>query len=114
MVELGSEFAYRIYSGDIFVFRWQNQILGVPFATYSLGERARVNGYGFSAGTGLNANWNLGERFGFEIFGGFNYTKLFGFDLPDPRQTGVEKRRTITLNPSFVGSRLGVGMTYQF
>lgn len=114
MVELGPEFAYRIYSGDIFIFRWQNQILGVPFATYSLGEKARVNGYGFSAGTGLNAIWNLGERLGLEAFGGFYYTKLFGFDLPDPAQAGTANPRTLTLNPSFVGSRLGVGMNYQF
>lgn len=113
MIELGAEFSYRIYSGDVFIFRWQNQLLGVPFSTYSLGTAARVNGYGFSAGSGLNANWVFGERMGFEAYGGFYYTKLFGFDLPDPQQSGVTKRETITLNPAFVGTRIGIGLTYQ-
>jgi hypothetical protein len=114
LVEIGPEFSYRIYSGDRFIFRWQNQLLGVPFSSYSLGTKARVNGYGFSAGTGLNANWIFGERFGVEAFGGFYYTKLFGFDLPDPVQANTTNPPTITLNPSFVGTRLGIGMTYQY
>ncbi len=114
MVELGGEFSYRIYSGDRFIFRWQNQLLGVPFASYSLGTKARVNGYGFTAGSGFNANWLLGERVGIEAFGGFYYTKLFGFDLPDPVQSNTNDPPTITLNPAFAGTRLGLGMSYQF
>lgn len=114
MVEVGPEFAYRIYSGDMFVFRWQNQVLGVPFATYSLGSKARVNGYGFSAGTGFNANWTFGDKFGLETYGGIYYTKLFGFDLPDPANAGTTLNRPdIRINPSFVGTRIGVGMTYK-
>ncbi len=114
MVEIGPEFAYRIYTGDIFVFRWQNQILGVPYAAYSLGSKARVNGYGFSAGTGVNANWTFGEKFGFEAYGGVYYTKLFGFDLPDPANAGTTLNRPdIRINPSFIGTRIGAGITYQ-
>lgn len=114
MIELGPEFSYRIYTGDFFIFRWQNQILAVPFSTYSLGSIARVNGYGFSTGTGLNANWVFGDKFGLEAYGGFYYTKLFSFDLPDPSQAGTTNPKQITLNPSFVGTRIGIGMTYQF
>lgn len=115
MVETGADFSYRIYTGERFILRWQNQFLGVPFATYSLGDRARVNGYGFSLGTGLNANWVVGERFGIEAYGGFHYTKLFSFDIPDPTQTVTTgKRRIITLDPAFVGTRMGIGATYQF
>lgn len=115
MIELGAEFSTRIYSGDRFIFRWQNQILTVPFATYSLGNKARVNGYGASAGTGLNANWVIGNKFGIEAYGGLYYTKLFGFDLPDPRnaQSNI-KYPDLRLSPAFVGTRLGVGMTYLY
>jgi len=115
MIELGGEFSSRIYSGERFIFRWQNQLMGVPFATYSLGSAARVNGYGLSAGTGLNANWILGNKFGLEAYGGFYYTKLFGFDLPDPRnaQSNI-KYPDLRLSPSFVGTRLGVGVTYLY
>ncbi len=114
MIELGPELSYRIYTGTFFILRWQNQIMGVPFATYSLGSKARVNGYGFSAGTGLSANWILGDKFGLEAYGGFQYTKLFGFDLPDPANAGTTLNRPdIRLNPSFVGTKIGVGFTYQ-
>ena len=115
MIEVGAEFSPRIYSGDRFVFRWQNQILAVPFATYSLGSLARVNGYGATAGTGLNANLILGQKFGIEAYGGFYYTKLFGFDIPDPRNAqGDIRYPDLRLSPSFVGTRLGVGMTYLY
>lgn len=115
MMELGPEFSFRIYSGNTFVLRWQNQLLGVPFASYSLGSKARVNGYGFSAGTGLNANWVFGNHWGLDLYGGFHYTKLFGFEIPDPRNaTSTEKFPNIVLNPSFVGTRLGIGATYRY
>lgn len=115
MIELGGEFSARIYSGDSFIFRWQNQLLSVPFATYSLGNKARVNGYGASAGTGLNANWVVGNKLGFEAYGGLYYTKLFGFDLPDPRNAQSQiKRPDLRLSPSFIGTRLGVGVTYLY
>ncbi len=114
MVEIGPDLSYRIYTGDFFILRWQNQLMGVPFATYSLGSKARVNGYGFSAGTNLGANWILGDRLGFEAYGGVYYTKLFGFDLPDPANAGTNLNRPdIRLNPSFVGTRVGIGFTYQ-
>ncbi len=114
MVEIGPEISYRIYSGRVFVLRWQNQVLGVPFATYSLGTKTRVNGYGLSTGTGINANWIFGEKLGFEVFGGFHYTKLFGFDLPDPANVGTTLGRPdIRINPSFIGTRLGLGITYK-
>lgn len=118
MIELGGEFSVRIYSGDRFILRWQNQLLSVPFATYSLGSKARVNGYGLSAGTGLNANVILGNKFGLEAYGGFYYTKLFGFDLPDPRNAtlpaGATKFADLRLSPSFIGTRIGVGFTYLY
>ncbi len=101
--ETGAIVSYRIFAGKNFIFRWQNQALVIPFATYSLGSKARVNGYGLSAGTGLNANWIYNGKFGMEIYGGFHYTKLFGFDLPGA-----------TLNPSFLGTKMGVGVTYLY
>lgn len=115
MLELGGEAALRIYTGDRLIIRWQNQLMGIPFASYSLGTKARVNGYGFAAGSGLNANIIVGERWGLEFYGGLQYTKLLGFDLPDPRNaTSTVKYPNITINPSFVGTRLGIGGTYQF
>lgn len=115
MIELGGDVSYRIFSGDVFTMRWQNQLLGVPLATYSLGTKARVNGYGIAAGSGLNANWVFGNGWGFEVYGGLQYTKLFSFDLPDPRNTTSNiPYPNVQLNPSFVGTRIGLGATYQY
>lgn len=115
MFGIGADASFRIYNGERFVFRWQNQVQGVPFATYSFGDLARVNGYGFTVGSGLNANWVFGDHWGLEIYGGFQYTKLFGFELPDPRLAGsATPPPDITLNPSFLGSRLGAGLSYRY
>lgn len=115
MAEIGPQFSFRIIPGNRFILRWENQILGIPFASYSLGEKARVNGYGFAAGTGLNANFVFGDHWGMEVYGGLQYTKLAGFTLPDPRNaTSTTKYPDIKLNPSFLGTRLGLGGTYQF
>lgn len=115
MTELGADVSYRIFGGDRFIFRWQNQLLAVPYSTYSLGTLVRVIGYGYAANTGLNANWVIGSNWGLEIYGGLQYTKLYSFDFPDPRNaTSSVKYPNITLNPSFVGTRMGIGATYQF
>lgn len=105
MIESGIDLSYRVYNGDRFVFKWQNQALAVPFASYSLGTKYRVNGYGFTAGSGLNANVIFGEHWGLEAYGGFYYTGLYGFDVPRPYKS---------ITPTFVGSRLGLGATYQY
>lgn len=115
MIELGPQFSFRLIPGNRFILRWENQILGIPMSTYSLGDKARVNGYGFSAGSGLNANIIFGDHWGMEVYGGLQYTKLTGFGLPDPRNaTSTTKYPDIKFNPSFIGTRLGIGMVYQF
>ncbi len=105
MIETGIDLSYRIFNGDYFVFKWQNQALAVPFSSYSLGTKYRVNGYGFSAGSGLAANVIMGNHWGLEVFGGFYYTGLYGFDVPRPYKS---------ITPTFIGSRLGLGATYQY
>ncbi len=87
---------------DVKIF---GQLLTVPFSTYAYEDKLRVNGYGFSAGTGVNLVYRLGQNFGLEGFGGFYYTRLFGFDVPKP---------FLEVEPSFVGTRLGLGLNYQF
>ena len=104
-VELGVGGAARIFDKSRFKVRLLVQFLIIPFATYAVGEDFRVNGYGFSTGAGLNLAYRLGKNFGIEGFGGFYYTKLAGFNVPDPYED---------IAPSFLGSRLGVGLNYQF
>jgi hypothetical protein len=103
-VEFGPGWGYRVLETNRFLLKFTAQALMVPFATYSVGELFRVNGYGFSTGAGANANIRMGKHFGMEVYGGFFYSKLFGFDPPPPYQS---------ISPSFMGTRLGVGITYQ-
>lgn len=105
MIETGIDLSYRLINSSVFVFKWQNQALAVPFTSYSLGTKYRVNGYGFSAGSGLAANINFGRHWGLEAYGGLYYTGLYGFDVPRPYKS---------ITPTFVGSRLGAGLTYQY
>lgn len=81
------------------------QLLAVPFATYAYEEKFRVNGYGLTTGGGLRLVYRFGKNFGLEGFGGFYYTRLSGFSSPKPFKE---------LEPSFIGSRLGLGLNYQF
>lgn len=104
-VELGFGTSYRLVDLNRFSLKWQGQLLLIPFTSYALGERFRVNGFGYGAGSGLNLSYRFGRHFGIEGFGGFYYTKLTGFKPPKPYKE---------IDPSFVGTRAGVGLTYQF
>lgn len=103
-VEFGPGWGFRILETSRMVLKFSAQALMVPFASYSVGELFRVNGYGLSTGAGANANFRLGKNIGLEAYGGFFYTKLFGFDPPSPYQS---------IAPSFMGTRIGLGISYQ-
>ncbi len=105
MVEFGAGGALRIIDVGRFKLRLTGQFLAVPFASYALGSEYRVNGYGFSTGAGLSATYRFGKSWGLEAFGGMYYTKLSGFSPPEPDKE---------INPTFVGSRLGGALNYQF
>jgi hypothetical protein len=80
--------------------------MSVPFASYSVGNDFRVNGFGFSAGGGGHTRFLLGKYWGLEAYAGIFYTRLSGFKLPSP-YTGE-------LSPTFIGTRIGGGLNYQF
>jgi len=104
-VELGIGGALRIFEKSRFSLRALAQFLAVPFTTYAVADDFRVNGYGFSAGAGVSATYRLGKNFGIEGYGGFYYTKLSGFKAPAPYSE---------ISPSFMGTRIGAGINYQF
>jgi hypothetical protein len=105
MVEVGFGSAIRIIDQTRFKMKAFLQFLLVPFSSYALEEDFRVNAYGFSTGGGLSMDYRLGKRFGLEAYGGFFYTKLSEFETPDPFQP---------IAPAFLGTRLGLGLTYQY
>ena len=104
-VEIGVGGALRIFEKSRFKLRAFAQLLAVPFSTYAVGDDFRVNGYGFSTGGGISATYLLGKNFGIEGYGGFYYTKLSGFKSPAPYSE---------IAPSFIGTRIGAGVNYQF
>ena len=103
--ELGIGVAAKIFDQGRFNLRFLAQFLLVPFSTYSLSDDFRVNGYGFSTGGGLSMTYQLAGSWGVEGFGGFYYTKLSGFKAPKPYSN---------IEPSFLGSRIGLALNYQF
>jgi hypothetical protein len=104
-VEFGVGGALRVFEKSHFQLRALAQFLAVPFSTYAVGDDFRVNGYGFTTGGAISATYLLGKNFGVEGYGGFYYTKLSGFKSPAPYSE---------IAPSFIGTRIGAGINYQF
>lgn len=103
--ELGAGAANRIFEKSKFLVKLEGQFLAIPFATYSIANDVRVNGYGYTLGGGLNFTYFLGANWGLEGFGGLYYTKLMGFqNMPAPYSV---------ISPSFTGMRLGLGINYR-
>ena len=104
VLEIGLGGAARIIDTSRFKFKAFVQLIGIPFATYALADEFRVNGYGFSSGGGGSMTMRMGNNFGLEVYGGLYYTKISGFSSSKPYNPTA---------PSFVGSRVGVGLNYQ-
>jgi hypothetical protein len=105
MVEFGMGAGLRILEFSRLIFRWDSQLLAVPFSSYAVKSDYRLNGYGASVGTGLNLSLRIYEGLGLDFFGGYYYTKLLGFSAPKGYNSP---------QPSFLGTRLGMGFNYHY
>lgn len=105
MVEFGFGVANRILDLKRFHVRVLGQLMAVPFASYEIKEEFRVNSYGYSAGAGMSASYRMGKTWGLEAYGGLYYTRLMTFEVPQPYNQ---------VAPAFAGTRLGIGLNYQF
>ncbi len=104
-VEIGVGLALRAIDAGRFKFKLTGQALAIPFASYAFKEEFRVNSYGYTFGGGPLMSYRLNRHLGLEVYGGFYYTKLMGFSVPQPYNQ---------ISPSFVGTRLGAGFNYEF
>lgn len=109
MIEVGMGLGYRIIEFKRLILRWDTHLMAVPYSTYALDSLFRINGYGASGGTGLNLSLRVTESFGLDLFGGIYYTKLTGFDAPKSYDPLVKYNSP---TPSFVGNRIGLGLSY--
>ncbi len=105
VVEAGLGGALRIIDSKYFLLRVEGHALGIPFATYSEANDFRLRSYGFSAGGGGAMTFHLGSNWGLEAYAGLYYTKLLAFSAPDPYSP---------IAPSFIGSRMGLGLNYTY
>lgn len=103
--ELGLGVAFRVINHHRFLLRLEAQGLAIPFSNYELAGQFRVNGYGATAGGGVNATYLWGENWGMEAFAGVYYTKTFGYKVPAPYSN---------ISPSFYGNRIGLGLNYSY
>lgn len=103
--EFGFGGAYRLINARYFLLRLEGQLLAIPFSSYALGSKFRVNSFGASAGGGLNSTILLGKHWGLEGFAGYYYTKTFNYKTPDPYEQ---------ISPSFAGARIGLGINYTY
>lgn len=104
-IEFGAGSSYRLIEIGRFQTKIGAYFKAIPFANYSLGDLFRVNGFGFGTGANAKMIYRLGKHFGIEGAAGFDYTKITGLKAPKPYKE---------MSPSFIGSRLAVGLNYQF
>ena len=105
ILEFGVGASALIFDRGRFKSVFNIQLLGIPFANYAIGDDFRVNGYGFTAGSGLSLIYRVSKHWGVEGFGGFYYSKISKFAAPSPYDE---------ISPSFIGQRAGLGVNYQF
>ena len=103
--ELGAGAAYRLMNFRSFLLRLEAQALAIPFSNYELSGKFRVNGYGASAGAGVNGTLLFDEHWGLEAYAGVYYTKMFGFETPNAYENA---------SPAFYGNRIGLGVNYSY
>lgn len=103
--ELGLGVGFKFIDQKRFLMEWEIDGLLSPYAQYALGSKFRINGYGYTAGTGLNFLFKTGEHWGISALTGFYYTKLMGFNVPSPYKD---------IAPSFTGLRFALGASYSY
>ncbi len=102
-LEVGLGFSHKAIELERFNVKLEGQGLVIPFSNYAYANDFRVNGYGYTLGGGLRGRYLLTKFLGLEITGGFFYTKMMSFSSPKPYKE---------ISPSFVGSRVGLGLSY--
>jgi len=105
ILEFGIGASATIFDLGRFKTVFNVQALAIPFANYAVKDDFRVNGFGFSAGSGLSLVYRFSKNWGVEAFGGFYYSKISKFASPSPYDE---------ISPSFIGQRAGLGVNYQF
>ena len=105
VLEAGAGPGLRIISTKRLILKWGAEALLIPFANYNLGSLFRINGYGYTVGTGLNLNYKWGENFGLFGLVGIYHTKILGLDLPNQFQD---------ISPGFTGNRIALGASYHY
>lgn len=103
--EFGGSGGLRIIESKRFIVKWMIDALAIPFSNYAQGTLFRINGHGFTAGTGIGLNYRLGKYWGLTGMGGFYHSRIFGLNLPK----GFDD-----ISPTFTGSRLSLGLSYYY
>lgn len=105
VVELGFGGAYRFFDTKNFIARAEAQFLAVPFSSYEVGSDFLVRSYGYTLGAGLNMTYFFSENWGVEGSLGVYQTHLLKFKSPEPYKE---------ISPTFLGTRLGIGLNYSY
>lgn len=103
--EIGVGGALRLIDARRFLLRLEAQLLAIPYSSYAVGEKFRVNSYGYSAGAGATTTILFNENWGMDLSAGVYRTAMFSFKAPDPFEE---------IKPSFTGIRMGAGINYTY
>lgn len=104
-LELAVGASYLILELNRFKVNVFAQMLGIPFASYAVGSKFRVNGAGYGLGLGSSARWDIARKWGVEASLGIYQMSLSGFDAPEGFTSPA---------PSFSGARSVLSAYYRF
>ncbi|HXH30230.1 MAG TPA: hypothetical protein VNJ01_05405 [Bacteriovoracaceae bacterium] len=102
--ELGFGTAYRLVDSQKLLVRIESQLLIIPVSTFTVGD-IQKNSFGYTLGAGLTSTYQFTPSWGVEGNLGMYYTRLIKYNLPAPYGA---------ISPDFKGSRIGLGVNYQF
>jgi hypothetical protein len=103
--ELGFGVSGQILAFERMSLKLEGVGMAIPFSNYAYKDDFRVNGYGYSVGGALKGLYRFSKTWGAEIYGGSHYTKLASLNAPKPYKQ---------ISPSFLGTKLGIGLIVEF
>lgn len=100
------QFGYQLLQSRYLVIRPRIGLSVTPYAQYEIKNQFQKNGQGLGGNLGFDFDIRLTESWGFTLGASYNYSKYFGFELPNPYPSEFK--------PSLSGYEVNARVKYRF
>jgi hypothetical protein len=105
VVEFGLGYGVNVIRTKRLTFKLSGQAYAIPYTSYGLEDKFRVNGFGGTLGGSGTLSYRFTKHWGLEAFGGYYVSRLFNYKAPTPYSNIV---------PFLSGPRIGAGINFQY